>query len=212
MLIRKLLFLICLPICCLGQNEQTVTLIDVNLAVDRALFDRLDPTATNTHAALFEQLFEQASMEILTANLQQLKAINLLPIDTLLDLVTYNKNGFPDPLSAKSTMKKLIKKSYQTDQFLQLNLACRTEGDVIGQADLLKRVQPKLEVIISLFDQSGKLLQKAIARTVYGEYIEAKSFGATDFNKKKRQHIKQLKDYLLPLLKETIHRSVEKIN
>lgn len=209
---RKVFYLFLLP--SIGFSQDTahdITLIDVNYSVEGVLFDRLDPTYTNTHTKLFNKLFTTTSLDSLDKYLNDVQGMELRTIDTLKEYITHNSIGLPNSLSAKAAIKKVTKKGYQEQQFLQLSLRLGIEGDVIGQSRLLKRIKPKLEVVLTLFDNQGAVLQKRIARSIFPKFIDSEAFGEMGFSKKNRQHTIQLELLLQPLIGKTINNAVKKI-
>lgn len=210
--LEKLLYFLLLPYTAFSQDiPLSVSLIDVNYTSEGVFFDRLDPTYTNTHTKLFDQLFTTTSLDSLQIHLSELKGIKWNVIDTLKEYISYNSLGLPNPLSTKSAIKKVTKKGFQSSQFLQLSLRLGVESDVIGQARLLKRIKPKLEVILTFIDRKGTIIQKRIVRSVFHEFILSETFGTKGFSKKNRQHIVQLEILLQPFIGKSISDAVKKI-
>ena len=188
-----------------------ITLIDVDAHLEVVFLDRLDPGTKKTQNRYFENRIAKLTTEYFTKEVKQSFSRDLKIDNTIEAHVDFDDQGYPNPLIVKSAIKKLNKNEILLEPYVQLITNARIEGDTIGENDMMQRIQPNIEIIIKVFDNSGKLTTKSSTTSVYDGFITTEEFGELGFNKSSEDHIDLLLKKLDRLLQKGINRATNKL-
>ncbi|MEZ5042649.1 MAG: hypothetical protein R2828_22315 [Saprospiraceae bacterium] len=197
----------------LGQDlsQSRVALIRYDGNIEQDLLNGLDSYTPTTEAerALVRRLdnrlqkwYQDEVFEVLLAKLKD-RGIQLLPLEASEKLTRMNENGYPNPLTPKTPIKK--NNNGIADFFLNITINCTKPliGGLLG-------FRPIGDIRIVLHDADGEKI-KTINQTVKAEnplkpsdFDEPWSIIIEQFDKLDWHHRDMLIGYLLPLVEETI--------
>lgn len=219
-LLLTLFLLICTSMHSQDLTNSTNTFVRFSVTFT-GILDKMDPYETTTkkeeailkknREKLYQILYDQM-YGYFTDKLSD-KQVEIEDIAVLTDRgVIYLKEGYPNPMSAKSAIKKAIKKGHTTDYYLDVRISVGETLDVLG-GKLTRQVKPTTTVVINVLDNEGNKLVK-LEETIKAEKrlksTQVVSSGG-GFDKLDADHYPLLVSALTPILHECIDSAVDQL-
>jgi len=195
------------------------TIVQFDFILFESLLKGLDPYEPSTlrekenykeakqyvQKVLIDKLYEEVTSKLLSE-----KEINMEPLNALEDhSVLYNNQGYPNTIIAKSVIKKVKKKGYESDLFFAIKTSVEAAPDILGKAKLSKQVKDLTKVVITVFDGNGTKIEKYEGSFKAEEPKKAKSFPSSRFDKMDVGYMDLLVEMLLPGMQEAVDEAIE---
>ncbi len=159
---------------------------------------------------LLENTLEKGAAVSVYKVLVEQKKIVLKDQGALKDYVTYNQNGLPVPLIAKTAIKKVTGKGYQTDYYFVVNiLPSLSLGRMMK--GLPGQFKPEMKCIIKIFDNNKEMIKKVEAKFKPKKPIKKGDFPKRKFDKLKKEYIILLAEKLQLVTDEAIKSAVKQL-
>lgn len=159
---------------------------------------------------LLENMLEKGAAASVYRELAEQKKIILKDQDALKDFVTYNENGLPVPLIAKTAIKKVTGKGYETDYYFVVNiLPSLSLGRMMK--GLPGQFKPEMKCIIKIFDNDKEMVKKVEAKFKPKKPIKRGDFPKRKFDKLKAEYMTLLAEKLQLVTDEAIKAAVKQL-
>ena len=193
------------------------TMLDINTYIYSGILDKFDDyePETKREKELLErnEKYLESKVELTALNTfyAQFDSVGL-PIedkDALIDFVNYSANGLPNPLIPKATIKKIVKKGYESDYYLIFKINIRYEERSKGILNAVRVVNPEVEARIRIFTPERKLYREVKYALSMTEDMKSSDFPGLRFDKLDRAYIDYFYNKIEPILIEVVEKTVD---
>lgn len=196
------------------------TMLNFDVSVDDNVFNNLDsytPSTTREQNSYKEnvkyvrkRLIDLAN-DFLRKELQEQKGISVEETDAILSQMTYNDFGYPFVLMAKTGIKKVQKKGYESDYYFSFKLNVTAGTDIISTAKLMRKLRPEVTISINTYGSDGKNITKIQGRDRPDEAFKASDFPGDTFDKLENDYMDPLVEKITPILENAVKLAVKNL-